>query len=254
MTPRRSFTTVWAVGLAFAATLGIAGLAGCASSPSPPGFLSAAQTAMARGSQAYLEGDARRSTIEYQRAVQLLSQTGRADLIAKAVLTECAAKVAGLDFEPCAGFNRLDQDALPSDRAYASLLNGELQAKDVARLPENHRRLGLAITQLQSLKSAAQADEAVLAAILAEGLAAAESQQGPFSQLLALALLRRYGWPDGLLWSSALNKAERQGWRRPLIAWIEVGVQEKSRSGDVITRERLLRQRQRILESSSRVR
>jgi hypothetical protein len=237
VTPRPSFTKVWALGLAFAAGLG---LVGCAGSPSPPGFLSAAQTAMARGSQAYLEGDSRRSTIEYQRAVQLLSQTGRADLIAKAVLTECAAKVTGLDFEPCAGFNRLDQDARPSDRAYASLLNGELRSNDVDKLPENHRRLGLAIVQLQALKNAAQVEEAFLAAILAEGLAAAESQQGPFSQLLALALL--------------LNKAEQQGWRRPLLAWIEVGVQEKSRSGDVITRERLLRQRQRILESSSRAR
>jgi hypothetical protein len=251
MTPRRSFTTAWAVGLAFAASLG---LAGCASSPSPPGFLSAAQTAMARGSQAYLEGDSRRSAIEYQRAIQLLSQTGRADLIAKAVLTECAAKVTGLDFEPCTGFTSLNQDTTPSDRAYARLLNGELQTKDVASLPESHRRIGLTIVQLQSLKSTAKAEEAFLAAILTEGLAAAESQQGPFSQLLALSLLRRYGWPDGLLWSSALNKAERQGWRRPLLAWIEVGVQEKSRSGNVIALERLLRQRQRILESSSRVR
>ena len=51
-------------------------ISGCAGKPSSPGFLSAAQTAMARGSQAYLEGDSRRSAIEYQRAIQLLSQTG----------------------------------------------------------------------------------------------------------------------------------------------------------------------------------
>jgi hypothetical protein len=233
-----------------------AGLAlfGCANKPSPPGFLSTAQTAMARGSQAYLEGNSRRSAIEFQRAVQLLSQTGRADLIAKAVLTQCAAAVTGLHFEGCSAFDPFAQDASQTDQAYARLLNGELQAKDVANLPNTHRRIGSAIAKLIALKGQAQPTEAELAAVLSQGLAAAEAQTGPFSQLLALALLRRYGWPDGLLWPSGVSRAEAQGWRRPLLAWLEVGLQEKSRSGDVITRERLLRQRQRVLELGSRPR
>jgi hypothetical protein len=229
-------------------------LSGCAGKPSPPGFLSAAQTAMARGSQAYLEGDTRRSAIEYQRAIQLLSQTGRAELIAKAVLTECAAAVAGLNFQRCTAFDALAQDASKADQAYARLLNGELQPGDVPKLPNTHHRLGSAIAQLLALKGQAQPTEAQLAAILSEGVAAAEAQAGPFSKLLALGLLRRYGWPDGLLWPSGVSQAEGQGWRRPLLAWLEVGLQEKSRSGDVITRERLLRQRQRILELGSRTR
>ena len=99
--------------LALAASLLISA---CAGKPSPPGFLSAAQTAMARGSQAYLEGDSRRSAIEYQRAIQLLSQTGRAELIAKAVLTECAAAVAGLNFQRCTAFDALAQDASEADQ------------------------------------------------------------------------------------------------------------------------------------------
>ena len=229
-------------------------LSGCANKPSPPGFLSAAQTAMARGSQAYLEGDSRRSAIEYQRAVQLLSQTGRADLIAKAVLTQCAAAVTGLEFQGCLAFDALAQDASQADQAYARLLNGELQAKDVVNLPDTHRQLGSAMAKFIALKGQTQPTEAELAAVLSEGLAAAEAQTGPFSQLLALALLRRYGWPDGLLWPSGVSLAEAQGWRRPLLAWLEVGLQEKSRSGDVITRERLLRQRQRVLEPGSRPR
>jgi outer membrane lipoprotein SlyB len=211
-------------------------LSGCANKPSPPGFLSAAQTAMARGSQAYLEGDSRRSAIEYQRAVQLLSQTGRADLIAKAVLTQCAAAVTGLEFQGCLAFDALAQDASQADQAYARLLNGELQAKDVVNLPDTHRQLGSAMAKFIALKGQAQPTEAELAAVL------------------ALALLRRYGWPDGLLWPSGVSLAEAQGWRRPLLAWLEVGLQEKSRSGDVITRERLLRQRQRVLEPGSRPR
>ncbi len=239
------------MGLTVAAGLA---LSGCANKPSPPGFLSTAQTAMARGSQAYLEGDSRRSAIEFQRAVQLLSQTGRADLIAKAVLTQCAATVTGLHFEGCSAFDSFAQDASQTDQAYARLLNGELQAKDLTNLPDTHRRLGSAIAKLIALKGQAQPTEAQLAAVLSEGLAAAEAQTGPFSQLLALALLRRYGWPDGLLWTSGVSRAEAQGWRRPLLAWLEVGLQEKSRSGDVITRERLLRQRQRVLELGSRPR
>ncbi len=226
-------------------------MSGCTSKPSPPSFLSAAQTAMARGSQAYLEGNSRRSAIEYERAVQLLSQTGRAELIAKAVLTQCAAAVAGMQFERCAAFDPLAQDASKADRAYARLLNGELTANDLRHLPDSHRRLGEAIARLMALSSQPQANEAQLAAILSEGIAAAEAQTGPFSKLLALALLRRYGWPDGLTWPAGVNQAEGQGWRRPLLAWLEVGLQEKSRSGDVITRERLLRQRQRVLELGS---
>ncbi|MEK9811518.1 MAG: hypothetical protein VW440_00520 [Bordetella sp.] len=226
-------------------------MSGCASKPSPPSFLSAAETAMARGSQAYLEGNSRRSAIEYERAVQLLSQTGRAELIAKAVLTQCAAAFAGLQFERCAAFDALAQDASMTDRAYARLLNGELTANDLQHLPDTHRRLGEAITQLMALTSQSQTTEAQLAAALSGGIAAAEAQPGPFSKLLALALLRRYGWPDGLTWPAGVNQAEGQGWRRPLLAWLEVGLQEKSRSGDVITRERLLRQRQRVLELGS---
>lgn len=118
--------------LALAASLLISA---CAGKPSPPGFLSAAQTAMARGSQAHLEGDSRRSAIEYQRAIQLLSQTGRAELIAKAVLTECAAAIAGLNFQRCTAFDALAQDASEADQAYARLLLPRPRVMPVRPMP-----------------------------------------------------------------------------------------------------------------------
>ena len=62
--------------------------------------------------------------MEFTHARSELTATGRADLVARAELVRCAARVASLVFEPCAGFEALRDDAGTEERAYANYLDG----------------------------------------------------------------------------------------------------------------------------------
>ena len=87
---------------------------------------------MDRSIAAYLEGNSRVEAVELARARSEISSTGRIDLMARAELRHCASHVASLVFEPCAGFEKLRQDAAPAERTYADYLAARLQAADSA--------------------------------------------------------------------------------------------------------------------------
>ena len=82
----------------------------------------------------YLKGDTRAAAVEFDRAVAELRSTGRGDLIARAELLRCAMRSASLEFDSCAGFEKLRADASAEELAYAEYLAGRSQraaAEDV---------------------------------------------------------------------------------------------------------------------------
>jgi hypothetical protein len=182
-------------------------LAACSAGPKAPDWQLEAKGSVERAVTAYLEGDSRVEAVEFSRARSEVSATGRIDLIARTELLRCASHVASLVFEPCAGFERLRQDAAPAERAYADYLAGKpVQA---ALLPEPQR------------------------AAAGGGEAAIKAMTDPLSQLVAAGAAFQTGRASPAVVQAAVDAASSQGWRRPLLAWlgVQASLADKARDG-----------------------
>lgn len=194
-------------------------LTGCASTPVPPDWQMNAKSALERATEAYLAGNSRVAILDFERARGELARTGRAELLARAELTRCAAQVASLQFDDCPGFAALAPDAGPAERAYAAYLAGRAEApqQDLSLLPEAQRQV----------QPAAIAD--------------------PLARLVAMGVrLRRGEAVDAVL---AVDTASAQGWRRPLLAWLHVQVKRAEAAGDAGEAGRLRRRIALVLGS-----
>ena len=192
-------------------------LGACASGPRPPDWQPEAKDSMERSVAAYLQGNARVASAELVRARSQLSRTGRADLLATAELLNCAARVASLVFEPCAGFEPLRLDATPAQRAYADYLRGQAPLDTIALLPEAQR-------------APARGDADALLRMA-----------DPLAQLLAAGVLLQTGRATPAVITQAIDTASSQGWRRPLLAWLGVQAQRAEQAGDTEAAARLRR-------------
>ena len=94
-------------------------LAACGNNPPVPDWRMNAQSSIERSTAAYMTGNTRVEEAEYKRARDALGSTGKVDLIIRAELIRCAARVAALVFEDCAGFDKLAADASPATRPCA---------------------------------------------------------------------------------------------------------------------------------------
>ncbi|HEY5898455.1 MAG TPA: hypothetical protein VIV54_12880 [Burkholderiales bacterium] len=146
--------------------------------------------------QRYLAGDTKGAEDEFARARAELTATGKADLVARAELVRCAARVASLVFEPCTGFEALRADAGPEERAYAEYLDGR-------------------------------------------GTRAVSAE--PLSRLVALGVRFRSANISPQELAAAVDIASAQGWRRPLLAWLNVQLKRAEQAGDSETAARLKR-------------
>ena len=197
-------------------------LAGCSSTPPPPDWQLSAHAALDQAVAAYLRGDSRAARQDLDRARSEIARTGRADLLARAELNGCAARVASLEFGPCDGFERLRQDAASPELAYADYLAGRLPPDQVARLPPAQRGV------------AAAADADAAAAALAQ-------VADPVSRLVAAGVLLQTGRANPAVIVQAVDTSSAQGWRRPLLAWLGVQVQRAEQAGDADAAQRLRR-------------
>ena len=196
-------------------------LTACASGPKPADWQLESKGAMERAVAAYLEGNARVEVAELARARLEISSTGRVDLMARAELLSCASRVASLVFEPCAGFEKLRQDAPPAERAYADYLAGKLQPQDINLLPKN-----------QQISAQAQ---------LIRAQPAIESIADPLAKLVASGTALQAGNASPALVQAAVDAASAQGWRRPLLAWLGVQLKLAEASGNRLEAERIQR-------------
>jgi len=198
-------------------------LGACAGGPPPPHWQANAQQAMEAAMSAHLTGDSAAEAREIERARRVLSATGSPPLLARAELMRCAAHVASLAFDPCDAFERLRRDVDAPERAYADYLAGRLQPHDVALLPP------------------AQQPVARAAGRPAAAQAALKDVRDPLSRLVAAAVLFRRGDADPATLALAVDTASAQGWRRALLAWLQVQLALAEKAGDVQAAERLRR-------------
>lgn len=199
-------------------------LGACASGPPVPDWQANARSAMDQASAAYLVGDSAAEARAFVQAREQLARTGRPELLARAELMRCAARVASLVFEACAGFERLRSDAAPAERAYAEHLAARaLPREAIERLPAAQQATAFAV-------AAGKAPDAGV-----QGIA------DPLSRLIAAAVLFQAGQASPATIAAAADTASAQGWRRPLLAWLEVQARLAERGGAADEAQRLRR-------------
>ena len=199
----------------------VVALTACASGPKPADWQLNAKSAMERAVAAYLEGNSRVEAAELARARLEISSTGRVDLMARAELLVCASRVASLVFEPCAGFEKLRQDAPPASQAYADYLAGKLQPQAVNLLPKEQ--------QISAQAAISRAQPAI------------ENIADPLAKLVAAGTTFQSGAASPALLQAAVDAASSQGWRRPLLAWLGVQLKLAEASGNSLEAARLQR-------------
>lgn len=209
--PRRARRRLGSIAAAVACA---ALLAACASQPAPPDWALDAKAALDRATAAWLEGRSRVAEQEFARGLEAVSRTGRIELIARAELLRCAARVASLVFDDCPGFERLRIDAPAAERSYADHLSGRAVA-EVALLPPAQQQVARLAAD-----APAGATDAALAAIA-----------DPLSRLVAAGVLLRRGKATPTTLETAVAAASQQGWRRPLLAWLGAQALRAERAG-----------------------
>lgn len=210
---RRCYLSLSAAGLALLSAML---LAACSSTPPAPDWQMNAKGSLERATDAYLSGNDRVAVREFERARAELARTGRADLLARAELTRCAARVASLVLEPCAGFESLRADAPATERAYGDYLAGRLPVQDAALLPPPQQGV-------------------------ARGASTLPEAGDPLARLVAAGVLLQAARASPAVVAQAVETASAQGWRRPLLAWLGVQAKLAEQGGDATEAARVHR-------------
>jgi len=195
-------------------------LTACGGTPPAPDWKMNAQSSLERATSAYMAGKEAIEKNEFARARDQIASTGKIDLVIRAELIRCAARTAALAFEDCAGFDALRADATPADVAYAEYLAG--RPADAALLPEPQRAV-----------LAAGSDVAAAAVV--------KTMTDPLSQLVAAGALFKANRATPELLAQAVETASNQGWRRPLLAWLNVQALRAEQAGDTETAAKVRR-------------
>jgi hypothetical protein len=199
----------YALATLFLATL----LSACGGTPPPADWKMNAVSLLEHAQQRWLEGDAKTAELTLGQARKEIAKSGRIDLLARAELAACAAHVASLDFSACAAFDKLAPDASLADKAYARFLAADWNGLEAKSLPEHY-------ASLISAKDDVSANKATM------------DIKDPLPRLIAAALLFRAGRAEPLTLNAAVDTASERGWRRPLLAWLEVQQQRAQASGN----------------------
>lgn len=208
-----------------------AALAGCAGGPPVPDWQINAQSAAQRAVESYLAGRTRTAQREFDQARDQIARTGSPALMARLELLRCAAQVGSTVSEPCTLFEALREDAAAPEQAYDRYLAGQVQPADVALLPLAQQNVARALTAGDGARAASLLDK----------------MEDPLSQLVAAGVLLRTGHAGPSVVATALSVASRQGWRRPLMAWLGLQAARAEAAGDKQEAARL-RRRMEIAE------
>jgi hypothetical protein len=217
-----------------AVTAAVLLLLACANKPLPPDWQGNAFAALSGFSAAYLSGNSRLADFEFSRVKAEISRTGRPELMARAELTRCAVRAASLALDACAGYLPLAQDAAAGEQAYAEFLSGRWTPQSAALLPEHYRALAL---QTQATGEP-RASGSALGAI-----------DDPLARLIAAAALLQHQRLTPADIEVATDTASRQGWRRPLLAWLGLQLRQASAAGEAPAAARLQRRIDLVLQT-----
>ena len=208
-----------------------AALAGCSSQSPVPDWQINAHSAAQRAVQSYLSGQTRSAEREFDQARDQTARTGSPALMARLELLRCAAQVGSTVVQPCALFDALREDATEPELAYDRYLQGHVQPADVALLPLAQQGVAAA------LLAGGGAEVSTAAAVEA----ALNKVDDPLSQLVAAGVLLRAGHASPAVVATALAVSSRQGWRRPLMAWLGLQAARAEAAGDAAEAARLRR-------------
>lgn len=188
-------------------------LCACAGGPTAPEWQSQSHAALERFRQHYLEGNSQLAQRDFAEAKAAVASTGRPELAARVELVRCALGTAALDVDSCIAFDAVHLEATAEDQIYGDFVVGRLHDHDVAGLPAHYRRL-------------------VAAGDDASRNMAMQQIEDPVSRLVAAGVLFRFAQlsPDGL--SAAVDTASAQGYRRPLLAYLNVQARQAEAAGD----------------------
>ena len=188
-------------------------LSACAGGAQPPNWQSQSHAALERFRQQYLEGDTRKAERSFAESKAALASTGKPELAARLELVRCALGTAALDVEACLGFESVKDDATVADQAYGDFVSGRLDERDTPKLPSQYRAVASAKDDRARNKAMQQIAD-------------------PVSRLVAAGVLFRLAQlsPDGL--SAAIETASEQGYRRPLLAYLNVQARLAQSAGD----------------------
>jgi len=204
--------------------------AGCASAPPPPDWKMNAHGLLESYAKHYLNGDTALAERHFERARAEVARTGRLDLAARAELTRCALRTAALESGPCSGFVALADHAGAEDRAYARFLAGDWQGLETDALPPQYRALVKAREEAHQARSLTEIED-------------------PVSRAIAAGVLLLMGRASPEVIAAATRTASDQGWRRALLAWLEVQARRAEAAGDAAALA-LIRQRMDLVQSS----
>ena len=205
-----------------ATALAAALLTACGSGPRVPDWQLNAAGASERATSAYLEGKTAVAEREFGLARNQVGSTAQPALAIRSELLRCAVQVAALVFEDCSAFTPLQPDASAADQAYARYLAGRATPSDAAVLPEPQRAVAAASTDTAAATAAAAISD-------------------PLSRMVAAGALMRANRATPELVTTAINTASAQGWRRAVLAWLNVQLQRAEQAGDSAEAERLRR-------------
>lgn len=172
-----------------------------------------AQAALENHAKHYLNGDTQLAELNFEKAKTQIARTGRPDLLARAELIQCAIRSAALVWEDCPAFQSLSAQASPEDRVYADFLAGNWANLNTDSLAAQYRTL----TKATSLELRTEALRSI---------------KDPQSRLIAAATLFRQASITPSEIAIAVDTASEQGWRRPLLAWLEIQAQRAESAGD----------------------
>jgi hypothetical protein len=208
-------------------------LAACAGGPTPPLWQSRSYASLEGFRQHYLEGNSRLAERSFAEAKAAVAATGRPELAARAELVRCALATAALDVDECARFDAMRDEATADDQAYRAFLSGQWQAQDVARLPSQYRAVTSAQDELARNRAMQQIED-------------------PVSRLVAAGALFRLAQlsPEGL--TAAVDTASAQGYRRPLLAYLNVQAKRAEAAGDTTALQSIQRRIDLVYQSLPR--
>lgn len=190
-------------------------LGACAGGPLPPDWQMQSHASLEKFTQQYLEGNTRMAQRRFEQLKAAVAATGRPELAARAELARCALGIAALDGDACAVYDSMRGDATADDQAYGDFVAGTLRAQDAHRLPDRYRRVAVAADDATRNQAMQQIDD-------------------PVSRLVAAGVLFRLAQlsPEGL--TSAIDTASAAGYRRPLLAYLEVQAKRADAAGDAV--------------------
>ncbi len=188
-------------------------LGACAGGPMAPEWQLQSHASLERFTQQYLEGDTQLAERSFAQVKAAVASTGRPDLAARAELVRCALGTAALDVDACVAYESVRADATAEDRVYGDFVIGRGREQDAPRLPGQYRGVAMAHDEVTRNK-------------------AMQKIEDPVSRLVAAGALFRLARlsPDGL--AAAIDTASAQGYRRPLLAYLNVQAKRAESAGD----------------------